>query len=89
MKLFKKIVLFLILLIIIIFSIQNSEVFTLKLFNWRVELPVSLLVFLVYILGMTTGGILFSVIKNLIENKAEEKKIQEKDSIELGKQDND
>lgn len=71
MKLIKKIFLILILLIVIIFSVQNSEIYTLKLFSWQISLPVSILVFLFYILGMTTGGILFSVIGNLFmrENK--------------------
>ena len=76
MKKLKKVLLFLIILIIVIFSIQNSEVYSLKLFNWKVELPVSLLVFLVYILGMTTGGILFSVLKNLMESDSKKNKIQ-------------
>lgn len=72
MKTIKKVLLVLIILLIIIFSVQNSEVYALKLFNWGIELPLSLLVFLVYILGMTTGGILFSVLKNLV-NDANEK----------------
>jgi uncharacterized integral membrane protein len=80
MKLLKRIVLVVIVLIIIIFSVQNSEIYILKLFNWRVELPVSLLVFLVYVLGMTTGGILFSVIKNLMKADSEKKKIQEENT---------
>jgi lipopolysaccharide assembly protein A len=75
MRILKKILLVLIILIIIIFAVQNSEVYSLKLFNWKVELPVSLLVFLVYILGMTTGGILFSVIKNLMESENKKKNI--------------
>lgn len=77
MRIIKKILLVLTLLLIIIFSVQNSEIYILRLFSWRVELPVSILVFLVYILGMTTGGLLFSVIKNLIENKDERKKLEE------------
>lgn len=83
MRIIKKSFLVLILLLIIIFSVQNSEVYILKLFSWRVELPVSLLVFLVYILGMTTGGILFSVIKNLLDDKVEVKKITEKKPGEM------
>jgi lipopolysaccharide assembly protein A len=79
MKLFKRIVLFAIILIIIIFSVQNSEIYSLKLFNWKVELPVSILVFLVYILGMTTGGILFSVIKNLLDPDSKKKTVHHVD----------
>lgn len=80
MRILKKILLVLIVLIIIIFSIQNSEVYTLKLFDWRVELPFSLLVFLVYILGMTTGGILFSVIKNLMESENKKKNTHDEEN---------
>lgn len=79
MKVFKKILLVLIVLIIIIFSVQNSEINSLKLFNWRIELPVSVLVFLVYILGMTTGGILFSVIRNLLKNEKKQENRRDED----------
>ncbi len=72
MKLLKKILLFVIVLVMIIFIVQNSSVYPLRLFNWSIELPISLLIFLVYILGMTTGGILFSVIKNLISDENKE-----------------
>ncbi len=82
MKLLKRIVLVVIVLVIIIFSVQNSEIYILKLFNWRIELPVSLLVFLVYVLGMTTGGILFSVIKNLMKDNPEKKNIRNEDTAE-------
>lgn len=67
MRVLKKIVLAIFVILIIIFAVQNSNTITIEMFNWSVTLPVSILVILVYILGMTTGGILFSVIKNLME----------------------
>ncbi len=69
MRILKKIFLVLFVILIIIFAIQNSTTTTIELFNWNVTLPISILVILVYILGMTTGGILFSVIKNLMTDK--------------------
>lgn len=67
MRVIKKTVLALFVILIIIFAVQNSNTITIEMFNWSVTLPLSILVILVYILGMTTGGILFSVIKNLMD----------------------
>ncbi len=67
MRIIKKIFLALFVILIIIFAVQNSNTITIEMFNWSVTLPLSILVILVYILGMTTGGILFSVIKNLMD----------------------
>lgn len=67
MRVIKKIFLAIFVILIIIFAVQNSNTITIEMFNWSVTLPLSILVILVYILGMTTGGILFSVIKNLMD----------------------
>lgn len=67
MRVLKKIVLAIFVILIIIFAVQNSNTITIELFNWGATFPLSILVILVYILGMTTGGILFSVIKNLMD----------------------
>ncbi|EEP97803.1 LapA family protein [Yersinia ruckeri] len=40
-----------------LFAFQNSEVVKLSLLFTKVTLPVSLLIVLVYFLGMLTGGI--------------------------------
>jgi lipopolysaccharide assembly protein A len=68
MRVFKKIILTLFVILIAIFAVQNSQSITIELFNWSVKLPLSVLIILIYILGMTTGGILFSVIKKLALN---------------------
>jgi putative membrane protein len=75
MHVIKKIFLVLFVILIIIFAVQNSRTTTVELFNWSVTLPISLLVILVYILGMTTGGILFSVIRNLMKPEPKRKTI--------------
>ena len=42
--------------IIILFKVQNLESVTVSLFSVSVTLPVSMLVLLIYVLGMLTGG---------------------------------
>lgn len=78
MKVVKRILLVLIALLIVIFAVQNSGNITIKLFDWSMTLPVSLLIILVYFLGMTTGGILFSIIRRL----AQDSPVQEKEEEE-------
>lgn len=72
MRVLKKIVLVIFMILIIIFAIQNSETISIEMFKWSVTLPVSILVILIYILGMTTGGILFSVIRSLMISESKE-----------------
>ena len=74
MRIIKKIFLALLLILIIIFAVQNSSTISIEMFNWSVNLPISILVIFIYILGMTTGGILFSVIKNLMDHPVPKKK---------------
>lgn len=69
MRIVKKIFLILFVILIVIFSIQNSQSITIAFFNWSVKLPVSIIIILIYILGMTTGGIISSVIRSLTEPK--------------------
>lgn len=78
MQIIKKILLALFTILIIIFAVQNSSTISIELFNWSVTLPVSILVILVYFLGMTTGGILFNMIKNLIDSGTKKKAFSDK-----------
>ncbi len=71
MRVLKKILLILFVILIAIFSVQNSQTVTIEFFNWSVKLPVSIVIILVYILGMTTGGIISSVIRSLAVPKKE------------------
>jgi lipopolysaccharide assembly protein A len=52
--------------IILLFKIQNLETATVSLFSMSVTLPVSILVIGVYVLGMVTGGCLFSLVRGWI-----------------------
>ena len=73
MKIIKKILLGSIILLIVIFAVQNSESLTIKFFNWSATLPTSLLMISFYILGMTTGGLLFSIIRKLAQEEQQPK----------------
>ncbi len=69
MRILKKTILFLFLLVVVIFAIQNSQTTNIEFFNWGMTLPVSIVVILIYLLGMTTGGLLSSVIRKLMTNE--------------------
>ncbi len=60
----------LLLIVIVVFSVQNMQAFELKLFNWRLTMPVAVYIILFYILGMLTGGMLFSLMKQLFNTAA-------------------
>ncbi len=77
MKIIKKIILAILLLIITLFAVQNSETLTIKFLKWSMTLPASLLIILVYVFGMTTGSLLTSFIKKLThESKAVHENIE-------------
>lgn len=60
--------------IVLLFKFQNLESVTVSFLSMSVTLPTSLLVFIVYILGMLTGGSVVGFIKTLVKkSKAEEK----------------
>jgi lipopolysaccharide assembly protein A len=52
--------------VIILFKIQNLEAVTVSLFSASVTLPVSVLVLLIYILGMLTGGFLLALLRSWV-----------------------
>lgn len=51
--------------IVILFKVQNLESVTVSLFAANVTLPVSVLVLLIYVLGMLTGGFLLALMRSL------------------------
>lgn len=53
--------------LVLVFTLQNIGSVTIAFLTARVTLPVSILVILVYILGMVTGGALFSVVRGWIQ----------------------
>lgn len=49
--------------LVLLFKIQNMESVTLTLFNASITLPVSVMLILIYLLGMATGGSLFALLR--------------------------
>ena len=45
-----------------VFALQNPETITLQYFDWRVACPPALLVAIVYLLGMVSGGAVVSLV---------------------------
>lgn len=52
--------------IVVLFKVQNLESVTVSLFSTSVTMPVSLLVLLVYLLGMFTGGFVVQFLRKSI-----------------------
>ena len=52
--------------IIILFKVQNLESVTVSLFSASVSMPVSVLVLLIYVLGMLTGGFLLALLRSWV-----------------------
>jgi uncharacterized integral membrane protein len=52
--------------IVILFKVQNLESVTVSLFAASVTLPVSVLVLLIYVLGMLTGGFLLALLRSWV-----------------------
>jgi lipopolysaccharide assembly protein A len=51
---------------VILFKVQNIESVTVSLFSISLTMPVSIRVFLVYVLGMLTGGMVLTLVRSLI-----------------------
>jgi putative membrane protein len=49
--------------VVFAFSLQNLEKVTLQLFSATITMPVSVLVPLVYVLGMLTGGFVIGLVR--------------------------
>lgn len=52
--------------VVLLFKVQNFQTATVSLFSASLTLPVSILVFLVYVLGMLTGGCLLALLRTWI-----------------------
>jgi uncharacterized integral membrane protein len=52
--------------IVILFKVQNLEAVTVSLFAASVTMPVSVLVLLIYLLGMLTGGFLLALVRSWV-----------------------
>ena len=49
--------------IVVLFKFQNLESVTVSLFAASITLPVSILVLLIYVLGMLTGGFVLALLR--------------------------
>ena len=52
--------------VVILFKVQNLESVTVSLVSASVTLPVSVLVLLIYVLGMLTGGFLLTLVRSWV-----------------------
>lgn len=73
MRQFKLFLLALIVIIFVVFAVQNFENVTIKLFKWGITLPLAFTTIAVYVLGMFTGGLLWSNLKKLTKHEEEKK----------------
>lgn len=51
--------------LVLLFKVQNLETVTVSLFSASMTLSVSTLVLLIYVLGMLTGGFLWTLLRGL------------------------
>ncbi|MCA1757292.1 MAG: lipopolysaccharide assembly protein LapA domain-containing protein [Bacteroidales bacterium] len=63
----KKIILLLLLAVALIFSAQNFETVNIKFIVWSINLPIAVTLMGIYVLGALTGGLLFSMLKKVVE----------------------
>jgi len=52
--------------ILVLFKFQNLDTVTVSLLTMSATLPVSVLVFLIYVLGVLTGGFVLALLRSLI-----------------------
>ena len=52
--------------VVLLFKFQNLTSVTISLLGMSASLPISVLVIFVYVLGMVTGGALFSLVRSWI-----------------------
>jgi lipopolysaccharide assembly protein A len=60
--------------LVLVFKLQNLETVTLAFFSVRLTLPVSILVLLIYVLGMLTGSMVTSVLRGWIKGASQVEK---------------
>jgi uncharacterized integral membrane protein len=58
--------------VVVLFKFQNLASVTISLFAMQVSMPTSVLVLIVYVLGMITGGAMLSLVRTWI-NRATRK----------------
>lgn len=51
----------------VIFAVQNFQTVTVSFLNARVSVPLALMIVVIYLLGMLTGGSVWALIRRAIE----------------------
>jgi uncharacterized integral membrane protein len=59
--------------IVILFNIQNVESVNVSLFSVSVSMPTWLMVYLVYIAGMLTGGVVWDFLRKSVHHASQPK----------------
>ena len=49
------------------FALQNLQSVTVAFLNFRVSAPLAILIAVIYVLGMATGGSLWALIRRIVE----------------------
>ena len=57
-----------IIVLLVIFAVQNFDSTTIDFFNWSITLPLAITIVVIYVLGMLTGGMLWSAIKRAVKS---------------------
>jgi len=52
--------------LVLLFKVQNLQAVTVSLLSASFTLPVSVMLFLVYVLGMLTGGFLLALVRTFV-----------------------
>ena len=60
--------------VIAIFCVQNLDTITVEYLEWSVTVPLPLLVLVIYLLGMLSGGAVLSFMRRSIHRVTDEKK---------------
>lgn len=65
MRIVKSASLLILIFVLVVFTIQNLQTVTFTFIKWHLEIPLSIVSVLLYILGAISGGLLFSLLRRL------------------------
>jgi uncharacterized integral membrane protein len=65
MRIVKSVSLLILIFALVVFTIQNLQTVTFTFIVWHLEIPLSIVSVLLYILGAISGGLLFSLVRRL------------------------
>jgi uncharacterized integral membrane protein len=51
---------------LVVFVLQNTESVSVSFFTWAIDLPIAVVVFVVYVLGALTGGSLYGLLRRSV-----------------------